>query len=217
MRGQFIKSIYFGTFAKLSIFSLWKHKLFSRKKYSNAWLHLGCGRKYIEGMINIDGNIFRKKDIWLDLMLGLPFSDNSIKGIYASHTLEHFKINQARCLLAECYRVLKPGGYMRIVVPSLEYAITAWNNKAVDRLSEWPGKFNSIGGRFNNFILCDNQHFIMFDFSFLQELLADAGFSNIIQASAYKSKNFLGDYLKYEYKGKKILDSSLYLECKKPN
>ncbi|MBZ9572237.1 methyltransferase domain-containing protein [Patescibacteria group bacterium] len=216
MVSQFIKSIYFGTFAKLSIFSLWWHKLFSCNKYRNTWLHLGSGQKYIEGMVNIDGNIFRKKDIWLDLTLGLPFSDNSIEGIYTSHTLEHFKIKQLGRLLTECYRVLKPGGCLRIVVPSLEYAIEAWNNKAIDKLSEWPHKFNSIGGRFNNFTLCDNQHFLMFDFSFLQELLSEAGFVNIVRSPAHKSKKFSLAHMEYEYNNDDSLDSSLYVECSKP-
>jgi len=216
MISQFVKNIYFSTFIKLSIFSFWWHKFFVGNKYHNAWLNLGCGKKYAKGMVNIDGNIFRKKDIWLDLNLGLSFPDHSIEGIYISHTLEHFKVKQVRKILGECYRVLKLGGAMRIVVPSLEYAIKAWNKKAVDKLGEWPHKFNSVGGRFNNFMLCENQHFLMFDFSFLRELLSEAGFIDVIYSSAHRSQKFSFICLQYECDNDSVSDSSLYIECSKP-
>ena len=216
MIDQRLKNIYFATFAKLSIFAFLKHKLLDPEKFRNAWLNLGSGRKYIQGMVNIDGNILQKKDIWLDLNLGLPFPDNSIKGIYHSHLIEHFRLNQAVRLIQECYRVLVPGGKMRIVVPSLDYAIKCFNENLPEKLSDWPRKFDSIGGRFNNFMLCDNQHFLMFDFSFLEELLKKAGFINIVSLSAHQSSYFPKHFLKYEYQGDPELDSSLYVECQKP-
>ena len=37
-------------------------------------LHLGCGTKYLPGFLNIDGNLFNKIDLWLDVRNGLPFS-----------------------------------------------------------------------------------------------------------------------------------------------
>jgi SAM-dependent methyltransferase len=50
----------------------------------------------------------------------LPFKDESVDYVYTSHLLEHLKRFEAARLLRECYRVLKPKGYMRIVVPDLE-------------------------------------------------------------------------------------------------
>jgi len=44
-----------------------------------------------------------------------PWDDNSIDGIHASHILEHFLDHET--FLRECHRILKPGGFLRIVVP----------------------------------------------------------------------------------------------------
>ena len=46
-----------------------------------------------------------------------------------------------------------------------------------EKLPGWPDTYGSIGGRFNNFMLCKNQHRTMFDFTFLEELLKEAGFT----------------------------------------
>jgi predicted SAM-dependent methyltransferase len=216
MINQTLKSIYFNTVVKLSVFSFIIHKLLLPNRYRNSLLHLGSGPDYINGMVNIDGNIFAKKDMWLDLKLGLPFSDNSIKGIYTSHTLEHFKPKYVVALLKECYRVLQPGQTMRIIVPSLEYAISVFNEKSVSKFSDWPEKFDSIGGRFNNFILCANQHYLMFDFTLMEEMLRKAGFVEIHKVKPHNSEAFNQMYLTHEYSDDPLLDSSLYVECKKP-
>ncbi len=40
--------------------------------------------------------------------------------VYHSHLLEHLRADEARAFLGECWRVLKPGGVLRIAVPDLE-------------------------------------------------------------------------------------------------
>jgi SAM-dependent methyltransferase len=54
-----------------------------------------------------------------DLRKPLPFSDASVDYVYTSHYLEHNSLADARKLLQEIYRVLRPGGIVRIVVPDL--------------------------------------------------------------------------------------------------
>ncbi|MBI2828792.1 MAG: methyltransferase domain-containing protein [Acidobacteria bacterium] len=49
----------------------------------------------------------------------LPFSSGTVDCVYASHVLEHLHDDEARRLLRECFRVLKPGGVLRLVVPDL--------------------------------------------------------------------------------------------------
>jgi SAM-dependent methyltransferase len=56
----------------------------------------------------------------LDLRRPLPFDDESVDVCYASHVLEHLQRNEARKLLAECYRVTRKEGIIRLVVPDLE-------------------------------------------------------------------------------------------------
>ncbi len=47
--------------------------------------------------------------------------DDSFDLVYHSHFLEHLTPDQAAFIIKECFRVLKPGGVLRIVVPDLEY------------------------------------------------------------------------------------------------
>jgi predicted SAM-dependent methyltransferase len=83
-------------------------------------LNVGCGQQFHRDWENID---LEPRSIHVrshDVTSGLPYSSNSFDGVYHSHVLEHLKTEQGRALLAECYRVLKPGGVLRVVVPDLE-------------------------------------------------------------------------------------------------
>ena len=52
-------------------------------------LNIGCGSDYRKGFVNIDRGIARC-DLTLDLEdAKLPFDDNSVDYILASHVLEH--------------------------------------------------------------------------------------------------------------------------------
>jgi SAM-dependent methyltransferase len=52
--------------------------------------------------------------------LGLPFCDREFDVVYHSHVLEHLTPDQGVRMIEECFRVLRPGGIMRVVVPDLE-------------------------------------------------------------------------------------------------
>lgn len=106
-------------------------------------LNLGCGERTHPAWINID--LSRKlaiKGLWLirlflrdpvpknfvnhDLRHGIPYADGVADVAYASHVLEHLKQKDALSFLKEIYRVLKPGGLIRIVVPDLEGAVVQY-------------------------------------------------------------------------------------------
>jgi predicted SAM-dependent methyltransferase len=214
MKNQITKDLYYALFGKLSFLPYCWNRLVGRDRFDDALVHIGCGPKYIEGMTNIDGNIFRKKDLWLDITLGLPFCSNSVRGVYASHIMEHFKVKTVRRLFREFHRVLKPGGTLRLVVPSLEYAIHAFVANDVSMLPEWPNQFSSVGGRFNNFLLCANQHRSIFDLTFLEELLNEAGFTSICRELPHNSRCFSPQQLRFE-SDPVLVDKSLYVEAHK--
>lgn len=56
----------------------------------------------------------------------LPFADNSVTDIWASHILEHLLPPKVRPTLKEWLRVLVPGGIAKIIVPDLDDACRAW-------------------------------------------------------------------------------------------
>ena len=55
-----------------------------------------------------------------NLLGPLPFEDSAAELVYSSHFLEHIPRDQVAPFLQECWRILKPGGVLRIVVPDLE-------------------------------------------------------------------------------------------------
>ena len=61
-----------------------------------------------------------------DLTKGIPHPNDSVDVVYSSHMLEHLPPQQADSLLSEVYRVLKPGGTLRLVVPDLASAVRAY-------------------------------------------------------------------------------------------
>ncbi|HYI61136.1 MAG TPA: methyltransferase domain-containing protein [Acidimicrobiales bacterium] len=55
-----------------------------------------------------------------DARRGLPYEDGTVEAVYSSHTLEHMYLDVAEGLLAECRRVLRPGGRIRLALPDGE-------------------------------------------------------------------------------------------------
>ena len=49
----------------------------------------------------------------------LPFGDGSVEAIYASALIEHVDADAGRRVVAEAYRCLVPGGWLRLVTPDL--------------------------------------------------------------------------------------------------
>lgn len=86
------------------------------------YLNLGCGNHYSSKAewTNLDFTSSGQGVIAHNLLRGIPFGDNSFDLVYHSHVLEHFAKDDGETLISECYRVLKPGGVLRIAVPDLE-------------------------------------------------------------------------------------------------
>ncbi len=83
-------------------------------------LHLGCGDKYFKDWINIDLVKTTATDICADLTRAFPLEANSCQLIYSEHFLEHLPLEKGINLLKESYRVLMPGGVLRVATPSLD-------------------------------------------------------------------------------------------------
>lgn len=86
------------------------------------YINLGCGIYYStqEEWTNLDFVSSGNKVLGHNLLNGIPFEDNSFDAVYHSHVLEHFTKEDGEAFTAECFRVLKPGGVLRIALPDLE-------------------------------------------------------------------------------------------------
>lgn len=82
-------------------------------------LNLGCGGVFFPDWTNCDF-IPRPGIMGHDLRKPLPFVDEKFSATYSSHVLEHFNPSSGKSFLKEQFRVLKPEGICRVVVPDLE-------------------------------------------------------------------------------------------------
>lgn len=83
-------------------------------------LNLGCGQRFHPDWVNIDYVSYAPQVRAYDLSSGIPLETNSCDAVYHSHVLEHFSRAAGEAFIQECFRVLKPGGILRVVVPDLE-------------------------------------------------------------------------------------------------
>ena len=74
-------------------------------------IQFGCGRNKLQGWENYDRDI--------DISKPLPFPDTCADYLFAEHVLEHLRQQDAWNFLAECYRILRGNGVIRIVVPDI--------------------------------------------------------------------------------------------------
>ena len=83
-------------------------------------LNFGCGAMTHKCWTNVDVCATDPSVYVHDLHQPFTFEDQSYDAAYGSHVIEHLEPDAAKRLLVECYRVLKPGGILRVVVPDLE-------------------------------------------------------------------------------------------------
>jgi glycosyltransferase involved in cell wall biosynthesis len=85
------------------------------RTHGSVVLNLGCGKAQRLDSINSDVFLYDGIDMKVDLNKKFPFEDNSVDGIHASHVIEHLPSQEK--FIKECYRVLKPGGFLRLNIP----------------------------------------------------------------------------------------------------
>lgn len=143
--------------------------------YSSAFHRLayrltGASRYYSEQeYCRLLGNHFF---IHHDLAYGIPLGDGSADFIYSSHFIEHLYPKDAQNLLQESYRVLRPGGTIRIAVPDLEFALSRYAAGEKEKMLT------------HYFFVDDDEshyarHKYMYDFAMLKQILEKTGFHEI--------------------------------------
>ncbi len=85
---------------------------------------IGCGLRKKEGYFGIDIHGYEGVDLVQDLrMTKLPFANEQLHELYASHFMEHLNFEEVIFLMNEAYRVLVVGGIFEIIVPhGMSYA-----------------------------------------------------------------------------------------------
>lgn len=83
-------------------------------------LNCGCGTHLHSSWLNVDIVPARSGVIAMDLREEWPIPDNFFDVVYHSHVLEHMSRNEGIKFLKQCFRILKPGGILRVAIPDLE-------------------------------------------------------------------------------------------------
>ena len=96
-------------------------------------LHLGCGNHLLDGWANLDFGV-ADGVIRCDLTKPLPVAPGSIDAIFTEHFVEHITRPEAQRLFADCHRVLKRGGVIRISTPNLGALVAQYRLR---RTTEW--------------------------------------------------------------------------------
>ena len=137
-------------------------------------LHLGCGKRYLEGYIHVDIAKFEHIDYQLPIDDLSTFNSNTVEEIYASHVLEYFDRNDVVNVLNEWKRVLKPSGILRLAVPNFPKLVEVYQSSK---------DLSSILGPLYGKWDIGNQEFIyhktVYDENSLNRVLEEVGFKNI--------------------------------------
>ena len=62
----------------------------------------------------------------------MPFDDNTVDFIFSEHMIEHLPEKTIRRFWGECFRVLKPSGWMRHSTPDLTFIVRLYLGEIKD-------------------------------------------------------------------------------------
>lgn len=106
------------------------------------YLNVGCGPEpFRPPWTNLDHEAWRFQRegcvvVQHDIRKPLPYRDDSVEVINASHVIEHLVVDEAKGFLKEAKRVLVPGGRIRIGVPDAMGIIHRYVHGKMDELAE---------------------------------------------------------------------------------
>lgn len=147
-------------------------------------LNIGCGKKVREGWTNIDITD-NGQEIVSDIR-EIPLDDNSAYEAEAIHVLEHFNVWEAEPLLREWFRVLMPGGVLRIECPDMTKILTAIRKFKDEEALETDAFLAWLyGALYGDFVLEDKfmTHCWTFRQSDVAGLMSNVGFGYVVSVA----------------------------------
>ena len=182
----------------LRMWSWHASRVYRRK--TDLLVNIGAGKSGKSGWVNLDGFANHGVNCRYDARKHLPFSDNSVRGIFTEHFLEHIDYTEdVPIFLGECYRVLMDGGVIRIIVPDAEkylnaYVRGSWQELASirpldDKMRDYYFKFkyNTRMELINVVFRQGGEHKFAYDFETIELILNISGFVEIKRQEFRKS------------------------------
>lgn len=137
-------------------------------------LHLGAGKRRLNGFIQVDFEPGVNIDVVSDISSLPMFEDGSVDEIYSSHSFEYFDAHQAASVLQEWRRILRKGGSLFLSVPDFDSLIEIYlKTRDLSRV------IGPLFGRWGNSKEGAIYHRITYNFESLGIALRSAGFTEI--------------------------------------
>lgn len=157
----------------------------------NLSINLGSGGKGLDGWVNIEFRRARDTTLELDIRRPIPLAESSAKRVIIEHVLEHLEFRtDAPRLISEIYRILQPGGTVRIIVPDCEKYLKAYVSGEKEKwlaldwdLDAMPQDIYTPMHIINHTFHQEGEHLFGYDFETLSLLLKRGGFSLIEKMS----------------------------------
>jgi len=161
-------------------------------------INIGCENNLIDSFVGIAGSFLiylycfledleSKMIIHHDINYGIPFRDFYVENIFTSHFIEHLTKEQGKVFLEECFRVLKKGGILRVICPSLNELIKEFKDDVIhyeetgdtEGVQKYLIKDISHSKYYNKFSF----HKHIYNFDKLRKILLDVGFKEVSKKS----------------------------------
>lgn len=151
-----------------------------------VYINLGSGADAFPGFIGID--FFGSPGAYgADLRYPLLVEDNVVDGIFTEHTLEHLTYDEDARLLGECYRILRPGGRIRVVLPDVSLFAKHYAAGDTTWFAKWEALVLTPRGRKMmspmtaiSFVTQEFGHRSAWDIETVDRYLTAAGFTDVV-------------------------------------
>src|SRR5690606_27546526 len=134
---------------------------------------------------------------FLDATRRFPFEDATFDFVYTEHMIEHLSYAQGLHLLAESYRVLRPGGRIRVATPNIRFLIdlyraepselqrayVTWATQTFNPTAPFPQATFVVNTFFRSW-----GHAFIYDEPILRDALKRTGFREVICCSLGQSE-----------------------------
>ena len=163
----------------------WKVRKYLRNTQEPK-LQIGSGTNPLQDWLNT-GISLRESwtGVYMDVGKPFPLPDDTFDYVFSEHVFEHLTYSQAMNMLKESYRVLRPGGVIRLATPDLQFLLGLYleREKPIHKdYIEYSAKEGGIPATpvfvINRFHISWG-HKIIYDKDTLADLLKQVGFKDI--------------------------------------
>ncbi len=147
----------------------------------------------------------------------IPVGDGAVDVLYSSHMLEHLDRRDAENFLREVFRVLRPGGIFRVVVPDIRIHVERYKESGdadafIESTLLCVPRPRSVAQRLQRMLVGARNHQWMYDGRSLSRLLLKIGFVEVQAMPAGQTRIRAHEPLNLSERS----SESVYVEAEKP-